>query len=165
MGGHQVASALCHPAELRDRGHRGMAVARRTPSPDVLHHLLLDGWIHRDDGFGSAERRGRRLGEPVDADHHLLSGLDPAGALGHRLYQPSLQLLDGLERAPESQDLLQLGRGRIAQLGCPRLDDAAPVENVLVLEQVGLEGQHLLHPQRPLLIPRRRQSERLVPRR
>ena len=39
------------------------------------------------------------------------------------------------------------------------------VEDVVVLEQVGLEGQHLLQPQRPLLVPRPRQAERLVPRR
>ncbi len=32
-----------------------------------------------------------------------------------------------------------------------------------MLEQVGLEGQHLLHPQRPLLVPRPGQAERLVP--
>ena len=46
-----------------------------------------------------------------------------------------------------------------------RLDHRRPVEQVAVLEQVGLVRQHLLHPQRPLLIPWRRQSERLVPRR
>ena len=81
------------------------------------------------------------------------------------LDEPALELVDGLERAAQRQDVVQLGRGRIAQLGCPRLDDVAAVEDVLVLEQVGLEGQHLLHPQRPLLVPRRRQAERLVPRR
>ncbi len=32
-----------------------------------------------------------------------------------------------------------------------------------MLEQVGLEGEHLLHPQRPLLVPRPRQPQRLVP--
>jgi hypothetical protein len=32
-----------------------------------------------------------------------------------------------------------------------------------VLEQVGLEGEHLLQAQRPLLVPRPRQAERLVP--
>ena len=35
----------------------------------------------------------------------------------------------------------------------------------VVLQQVGLVGQHLLHAQRPLLVPRARQAERLVPRR
>ena len=40
-----------------------------------------------------------------------------------------------------------------------------PGEEVVVLEQVGLVGEHLLHPQRPLLVPRPRQAERLVPRR
>jgi hypothetical protein len=39
------------------------------------------------------------------------------------------------------------------------------VEDVPILEQVGLEGHHLLHAQRPLLIPRAWQPHRLVPRR
>jgi hypothetical protein len=43
------------------------------------------------------------------------------------------------------------------------LDHVRAVEEVVVLEQVGLEGQHLLHAQRPLLVPRTRQAERLVP--
>ena len=39
------------------------------------------------------------------------------------------------------------------------------LEDVGVLEDVGFVGQHLLDAQRPLLIPRARQPERLVPRR
>ena len=39
------------------------------------------------------------------------------------------------------------------------------IEDVVVLQQVGLERKHLLHAQRPLLIPRPRQAQRFVPRR
>ena len=39
------------------------------------------------------------------------------------------------------------------------------LEDVVVLQQVGLESEHLLQPQRPLLVPRTREAERLVPRR
>ena len=39
------------------------------------------------------------------------------------------------------------------------------VEDVVVLEKVGLEGQDLLDPQRPLLVPGSGQAEGLVPRR
>ena len=46
-----------------------------------------------------------------------------------------------------------------------RLDDRAAVEDVFVVEHVGLERQDLLRPQAPLLVPRARQAERLVPRR
>ena len=49
------------------------------------------------------------------------------------------------------------------ELGDLRLDDLRSVEEVAVLEQVGLVREHLLHAQRPLLVPRRRQTERLVP--
>ena len=42
-------------------------------------------------------------------------------------------------------------------------DLAAAVEDVAVFQQVGLEGHDLLQAQRPLLVPRPRQAERLVP--
>ena len=45
------------------------------------------------------------------------------------------------------------------------LHDLRAVEEIVVLQQVGLEGQHLLHPQRPLLVPGAWQAECLVPRR
>ncbi len=45
------------------------------------------------------------------------------------------------------------------------LDHVRALEDVVVLEQVGLEGEHLLHAQRPLLVPGPGQPERLVPRR
>ena len=43
------------------------------------------------------------------------------------------------------------------------LHDVRALEDVGVLEQVGLVGEDLLDAQRPLLIPRPRQPERLVP--
>jgi hypothetical protein len=43
------------------------------------------------------------------------------------------------------------------------LDFLGPVEDVAELEQVGLVGHNLLKPERPLLVPGRRQAERLVP--
>ena len=42
-------------------------------------------------------------------------------------------------------------------------DDRRVVENVAVFQQVGFISQDLLHAQRPLLIPRPRQAERLIP--
>ncbi len=43
------------------------------------------------------------------------------------------------------------------------LHDHRAVEDVVVLEQVGLEGEDLLDPQRPLLVPGPGEPERLVP--
>ena len=37
------------------------------------------------------------------------------------------------------------------------------IKDVGIFQQVGFIGQDLLHPQRPLLIPRARQAQRLVP--
>ena len=54
---------------------------------------------------------------------------------------------------PERLHVGQLGRGGLDQLGRLGLDHHRALEDVAVLEQVGLEGEHLLHAQRPLLVP------------
>ena len=71
--------------------------------------------------------------------------------------------LDRRHRAAHGVDARQFFLG----LGLERLhlalDLGRAVEDVAVVEQVGLVGQDLLHAQRPLLVPRPRQAERLVP--
>ena len=37
------------------------------------------------------------------------------------------------------------------------------IKKIAVLQEVGFERQNLLHPKRPLLIPRAREAERFVP--
>ena len=56
-----------------------------------------------------------------------------------------------------------LGARALEQLGDEPLHDLRALEDVGVLEQVGLVGEHLLDAQRPLLVPRAREAERLVP--
>ena len=80
-------------------------------------------------------------------------------------HQAALQLVDGLEGAAEGEHVVELGLRRLDQLGGLGLDHRGAVEDVVVLEQVGLVGEHLLDAQRPLLVPRAGQAERLVPRR
>ena len=72
--------------------------------------------------------------------------------------------VDHGERPAAVEHPLQLGLGRLGELGGLGLDDVRPGEEVVVLEQVGLEREHLLDAQRPLLVPRSREPERLVPR-
>ena len=69
------------------------------------------------------------------------------------------------EGAAHGEHLVQLGLRGVAQLGGLRLHDLGSVEQVLVLQKVALVRQHLLHPQRPLLVPGSGQPECLVPRR
>jgi hypothetical protein len=57
----------------------------------------------------------------------------------------------------------QLLQRALRQLGDLGLDHVAAVEQVLVFQQVGLVGQHLLQAQRPLLVERTRQAQGLVP--
>ena len=145
-------------------GDRGL-VAVGSPLRDVVDRLGLDAGIDSEDGALAAERRRLGLGEAVDADDDLVAGLDPARPLGHRRHEPRLERLDRFERAAHRDDLVELGLRGVAQLGRVLLDDVRAVEDVVVLEQVALERQHLLHAQRPLLVPRLGQAERLVPRR
>ena len=110
---------------------------------------------------------GSELVKRVHADHDLFAPLDrlePAG-VGFdelRLQRPGL---DRLDRAAHRVDGGDLGERLALQLGDQRRDLLAAVENVAELEQVGLVGHDLLQAQRPLLVERARQAERLVPRR
>ncbi len=111
------------------------------------------------------ERRRDATGPAVDADDHLLLLGDAGHAHRHRAHKLALEIaaLDRGAHAAHAADLAQLGAGRTGQ----RLDlgrhHRAAVEKVRVLEQVGLVGEDLLQAQRPLLIPRARQRQRLVP--
>ena len=71
--------------------------------------------------------------------------------------------LDRGHRAAHGVDAFDLFAG----FSLERLDFAGnflrAIENIAVVEQVGLISEDLLHPQRPLLIPWSRQPERLVP--
>jgi hypothetical protein len=120
----------------------------------------LDGGVE----VGS-QRRGFGGLVDVDPDDLLLSRLDPrpAGGVGGDQLFLHVARLDCRDRAAEGLHTVHLGAGALDQLGHLGLHHVGTVEDVVVLEQVGLEGQHLLEPQRPLLVPRPGQAERLVP--
>ena len=62
------------------------------------------------------------------------------------------------------QDPLQLLLGSDRDLVGEGLYHLGSLQQIGVLEQIGLVGQDLLGPERPLLVPRRRQPQGLVPR-
>ena len=72
--------------------------------------------------------------------------------------------LDGSDGAAHRLDAIDLFLGSGDELGDLGLDHDRSFEDVVVLEQVGLEREHLLKAQRPLLVPRTRQAESLIPR-
>ena len=122
--------------------------------------------IDREKTIGAGgKRRLRRLGEAVDPDHGLRAGGDRGEPAPVRFHQPLLHIaaLDSGERPAHCLDPGEL-RARFAG---QRLDlgrhHRRPVEQVVVLEEIGLVGQDLLQPQAPLLVPGPRQAERLVP--
>jgi hypothetical protein len=113
----------------------------------------------------SGQRRFSRFLEAVDPDDLQIARLDGAQAVHvatdefpldiarfDRGNDPALRL--------DVVDFPSRTRDQFPDLGG---DDRRAIENVLVLEQIGFEGHHLLHPQCPLLIPGARQAHRLVP--
>ena len=109
------------------------------------------------------QRRRLRLGERVLPDHGLLARLDSPHALAVRLDQLRLHVRHRLDRAAALGHHGHLLARALDQLGDEPVHDVGALEDVGVVEQVGLVGQDLLDPQRPLLVPRPRQPERLVP--
>ncbi len=101
----------------------------------------------------------------VDADDAFLAGLDAGAPPGVRGDQPGFQVAgrDGGRRAAHVLDAADLLPGVLGEFRRAPRDDVAALEEIGVLQQVGLLGEHLLHAQRPLLVPGPRQAERLVP--
>ena len=92
-----------------------------------------------------------------------LARLDPAHALAVRLDHLRLHVGHGRHRAAAlGHDRHLLRAPAISSATSPSITLRA-LEDVGVVEQVGLVGQDLLDAQRPLLIPGPRQPERLVP--
>ena len=89
--------------------------------------------------------------------------LDPRDPLAVRLDQARLHVGDRLDRAALVGDDLHLLAGALGELGDEPVHHLRALEDVGVVEQVGLEGEDLLDPQAPLLVPGARQAERLVP--
>ena len=71
---------------------------------------------------------------------------------------------DGSNRSTKIQDALQFTPRLVDHVTDDALNDNRPLEEIVVLEEITFEGENLLHPQRPLLIPRTRQAQCLVPR-
>ncbi len=143
-------------------------VALRAPGFQLLDLIALGVFRYRHDRLDAAgERRGLALEILVDADHDLLAALDRFQPRGVGFDQLLLHVaaLDRLDRAAHLLDALELVFG----LALERFDllghHLGAVENIAVVEQVRFVSEDLLHAQRPLLVPRPRQAERLVPRR
>ncbi len=80
-----------------------------------------------------------------------------------RLDERRLHVVDGLDGAAELGHAVHLLAGALEQLGDEPLHHLGALEDVRILEQVGLVGEDLLQAERPLLVPRPGQAERLVP--
>ena len=86
-----------------------------------------------------------------------------ADPLAVGLDQARLHVGDGVDRAAVLLDHRHLGPGALGQLLDQAVHHHRALEDVGVLEQVGLVRQHLLDPQAPLLVPGAGEAHRLVP--
>ena len=142
-----------------------LVVAALAPGLKGCDLLDLDRLGNGLDAFAAACRQRRRLGLGigVDADQHLLAFLDGFETGSVRGDQRLLHVVDGGNRAAHGLEFGQLGARLLLQLLDLAVDLGRAVEDVAIVEQVGLVGDDLLEPERPLLVPGPRQAERLVP--
>ena len=101
----------------------------------------------------------------VDADNDLLGALDrlePRAGRGDELlfHVAGFHRLDRAAHVLDALELLFRLALKLLDLG---VDHHGAVEQVAILQEVGLVGENLLHAQRPLLVPRPRQPKRFVP--
>ncbi len=168
-GLHQVGAGL---GRLGQAGQGGLdlgVVTLLAPRLQARHRRALGLRVGGLDGGVQVGGQRGRLGGLVAVDAHdlVLAGLDataPGGVRGdHRLLH--VAGLDGRDGTAHRLHPVHLGAGTGDEVGDLGLHHRRALEQVVVLQQVGLEGQHLLEAQRPLLVPRPGQAERLVPRR
>ena len=161
-----AASSRAAAAQLLERGvHGGLVALASATSRTASICALLDRRVDREDAAVLALLERRGLGARVDvlADHLQLARLDPADAVAVRLHELRLHVGHGLDGAAVLLDHRHLGARALDQLVDEPVHHLRALEDVGVVEQVGLVGEDLLDPQRPLLVPRPRQAERLVP--
>ena len=169
-GRHDVAVGPRHVGEA-SQGSRGIASASlRAEGPEALDLLLLGDGVDPQDGLCRAARttgEGRLGGlleavEAHDLDVAALDGPETLDVAGNELAL-DVPALDGRDHSAHGLDALELRPRAREEGGGLGRDDGRPVEDVAVLEDVGLVGDDLLDAQRPLLVPGPRQTEGLVP--
>src|SRR5262245_55593489 len=167
--GHQVAAGdgrLAQPPErainlgliaaaLRRAQHLERLGSRLRIDPEEAAVLAPEEWARQ------------AIGPAVATDDDDVAGIDPGQPLRLAAHQRRLHVagLDGLDGAAELVDLPDLGVRRLLEGVHLRRHHRRAVEQVRVLEEIGLVRQDLLQAQRPLLVPRAWQAEGLVPRR
>ena len=165
-GVHDVAAVAGRPLQPLQGGRGGFAVTGVPPGGEPGDLLSFRPHVHRQDAaVAGGQRAGSSLGEFVDADHHLFAGFDggQTPAVGFHQLLFHIAGLDGSDRTAHGVDARQF----LAGLGLQRLDLGGDfrraVENIAIVQQVGLIGDDLLQAQRPLLVPWPGQSQGLVP--
>src|SRR5918994_7744576 len=151
--------------ELLERTVDGPLAPLGPPALERFDALPLDLRLGREDAAVRAGGEGRvlGLGEAVLADHLELPRLDPRHALAVGLDQSGLHVRHRFDRAAVALDHRHLLRSAARELVGQPLHHLRALEDVGVVEQVGLVGEDLLDPQAPLLVPGPRQPQGLVP--
>ena len=158
-------SSRAASASFSRAGVDGALVALGAPLLERRDPLALDLGVGGEDAavLAGGERRVLGLGELVLADDDDLAALDLRDPLAVRLDQPGLHVGTASTAPPCSATGLHLGVGALGELVDQAVHHHRALEDVGVLEQVGLVGEDLLDTQAPLLVPGAGQAERLVP--
>ena len=149
---------------LERRADLGL-VALGAPALERLDALPLDLGVGGEDAavLSVGQRRVLGFGVGVLADDLLLALLDAGEPLAVGFDEPGLHVGNGLHGAALLVHHRDLGAGPLLELLDQAVHHLRPLEDVRIVEQVGLEGEYLLDAKAPLLVPGARQPECLVP--
>ena len=138
----------CRALEFGQRVSHSALIARSAPGGQPFELVALGVLRHRHDRVDAAgERRGLGFQITVDAHHHLLAALDRFQPRGVGFDQLLLHVarLDRGHRAAHGVDARQFFLGLGLECVYLALDLGRAVEDVAIVEQVGLVGEDLLH--------------------
>ena len=154
--------AACRSAARASVTLAGVALGAPLGQAGALIGLGLGVGLH-DRAFAGGERGGFGGGEAVDADHGSFAGFDLGQAFSVGFNEAALHVGDGGDGPAHRVDVGEFFEGALLQRVNLAVDGGVAVEEVVIVQKVGLIGQDLLHPKRPLLVEGTGQAERLVP--
>ena len=163
-GWHDVCAGLGRLPQCGEGFADSVRVALGAPLGQAGALVGLGAWVGlHDQAVAGGQRRGFGGGEAVHTDDDSLAGFDAGQAVGVRIDQTGFHVPDGRDRPAHRVDVGQFLQGPGLQRGHLSVDGRVAVEEVVIFQKVGLIGQDLLHPKRPLLIEGSWQAQSLVP--
>ena len=158
-GWHDVFARLRIFAQRCQRLFHALRVATRTPFVEAVDLFCLDCRVNdHNAAIAGHQRAGLAFLPFVYADNDGFTRFDAVEAGGVGFHQTALHVIDGLNRAAHGFKVRELVTCAVFEFSHLAIHRWVVVEEVVILQEVGLVSHDLLHAHRPLLIPGARQA-------